>query len=133
MLRAKSDERVHRREPLRDRLLRQPHHQVQRDVVEAGVPGHFERVARPGRGMQPAETLKLLVAKRLDTKTEAIDARVAKRPQPVAGDRLGVRLEGDLSDRREMKGPPARADDALYLGGLEQRRGTASEKNRIRR
>ena len=133
MLRAKADERVYRREPLRDRLLRQPHHEVQRDVLKSRLSRHFERLAGARGGMQSAQTLELVVAKGLDTETEAIDSRVAKCPQPVAGDGLGIGFERDLGGRSQSKGIPAFVDDALHLGWFEQGRRAPSEENRIRR
>ena len=92
MIRCERDQAVNGFEPLRDRLLRQPHHQVEGDVVEAGAARHRERVRGAGGGMQPAETLQFLVSERLHPVAETIDARLAE-----AGEPLGVTVSGFAS------------------------------------
>ena len=62
-------------------------------------PSHGEGLAGPGRGMQPAQTLQLLVPERLDTKAQTIDAGLPEAGERVIGDGFRIGLEGDLGVR----------------------------------
>ena len=125
------DETLHRDEPVGDRLLRQPHHQVERDVVEAGRARHAEGLARPRRRVEPAETLKLLVPEGLDTEAQTIDAGGPKSLQPLGRHRLGIGLERDLGVGRHREGVPACLDDRPDFARLEQRRRAAAKENGV--
>ena len=108
-----SDQRVHRLEPLRHRLLRQPHHEVERDVVEAGG----ARFSQTPRRRAPAEwsrvrRAQLVVAERLHAEAETIDAGRAKRGQPLGGHAFGIGLERDLGVGRQVERLAAGLDDA---------------------
>ena len=109
----------------------QPHHQVERDVVEAGRAGHAKRLARPPRRMEPAETLKLLVPEGLDTEAETIDAGRSKPLEALGRHRLGIRLERHLGVGRHREGVTAGLDDRLHLARLEQRRRAAAEEDGV--
>jgi hypothetical protein len=93
MLGRERDGRVHRFEPFADRLLGQPHHQVDADVVEAGAARLGDGDARAIGVVQPRQPAKLLVTERLDTETQSVDAGSAVGGEPRFADRLGVRLE----------------------------------------
>ena len=128
MVRTERNERVDRLEPLRDALLRKPHHEVERDVVEPGRAGHVKSLFGAGRGVQPAQAPQLVVPKRLDAVTEAVHTSLAERAQPVRRDGLGIGLESNLGVWSQVERAPARADDGGDFGGLEQRRRAAAEK-----
>ena len=83
--------------------------------------------------MQPAQPLKLLVPKGLDTETETIDAGVSKRLQPLRGDGFRVGLERNLGVVRQRERLPARLDETLDFARLEQRRRSAAEIDRVGR
>ena len=61
MIGLERDESVDRRLPLRHALLRQPQHQVEADVVEAGRTDLAHRLARARAAVRPPEPLQLLV------------------------------------------------------------------------
>ena len=82
-------ERVHRLEPLRHRLLRQPHHQVEREVVEAGRARFAHRRRRRGDAeCSRREAHQFVVAERLHAEAETVDAGGAEARQPLGGHRL---------------------------------------------
>ena len=88
---------VDRLEPLVDPLARQPHHQVEADVVEAGRPRLAERRAGPLGAVQPRQAPEFIVPERLDTEAEPVDAGARETLEPRGRDRFGIRLERDLA------------------------------------
>ena len=132
MLGPERDRRVDGLEPVADALLRQPHHEVQADIVEAGGPRLAERRAGAVHAVQPREALELLFPERLHAETDAIHAGAPVCREPRLGHRLGVRLHRDLAARRDVEGRRAGADDPRDLVGLEERRRPAAEVDRVR-
>ncbi|MNC95464.1 hypothetical protein D3C83_125920 [compost metagenome] len=63
MLGLDRDQLVHRLQPVLDRLLRQPHHEVERDVVEPGGARQRDGVARACGRVHAAEAPQFLVTK----------------------------------------------------------------------
>ncbi len=131
MIGRERDRRVDRLEPLADRLLRQPHHQIEAHVVEAGG----ARILIRGGGaigvVEPREAAQLRVAKRLHADAQAIHAGVAVGGEARRVNRLGVRFERHLAIARDVERLLARADDATHLAWLEERRRAAAEVDRV--
>ena len=86
----------HRAEPVGHRLLWQPHHQIERDVVEARV-----RASRKASRARAAECSRLRRRSSSSLndwtpKLSRLTPAAAKARQPLGRDRFGIGLEGDL-------------------------------------
>ena len=92
-----------------------------------------ERRAGAIGAVQPRQPLQLVVAKRLDTEAETVDAGRAVRREPILGDAFRIRLERDFAIAREVERVLARGDDPRDLVRLEQRRRAAAEEDRVGR
>jgi hypothetical protein len=125
------DERFDVSAPVRGSLLRQPHHQIEADVVEPGGPRLEHRFACAARRMNPPEPLQLRVAERLHAEADAVHARPAEavHARRCGGFRIG--LQRDLGVRRDVERLAAGGDEPRDLGRLEQRRRPAPEEDRV--
>ena len=99
MLGRQRDGGVDRQQPVVDALLRQPHHQVEADVVESRGPRLGKRVPGPVGVVQSRQPAEFLVAERLDTVAQSIDAGFPKCREARLVDRFRVRLHRDLDVR----------------------------------
>ncbi len=90
------DQRLHRLQPVRLRLPREPHHQVEAQVVESRRARERHRLPRGLGRMETAQTLELLVPKGLDTETESIDAGLTKAVKGFSRGRFRVGFERDF-------------------------------------
>jgi hypothetical protein len=114
-------------------LLRQPHHQVEGEVVESCRARQTNSRFSTRRGMKARQTLQLLVAKRLHAVAETIDACVAEAGEPSFVDRFRIGLERDLGVGGKVERLATGIDDGRDLRRLEQRRRPAAEKNCVGR
>ncbi len=98
------DGRVDRRQPVLDALRRQPHHQVEADVVEPGGAGFADGGARAVGGVQPRQP-RAAPRRGNDCtpKLRRLTPGLPVRAQPGFGHRLGVRLERDLAVGRHVE------------------------------
>ena len=108
------------RQPVVDALLGQPHHQIEADVVEAGVARFGERRARATGIVQPGEPAKLRVAKRLHADAQTVDTGIPQRRKLAGVNALGVGFERDLRIGGDVERVAAGGDDARDLGRIEQ-------------
>ena len=114
-----------------DRLPRQPHHQIQAEVVEAGAARQADRLARPLGRMDPAEAGELAVVEGLHADAQAIRAGGANRGQVVGGRGFRVQLERHLGVGRHRERLAARRDQPADLVRREQGRRPAAEIDRV--
>ena len=126
-------ERADRHAEVRGRLPREPQHQVEADVVEAGPARGVERSARPGLVVDPAEARQFLVDERLHAEAQPVDAGLAVAGQPVERHRFRVGLERDLGARVHVERFAAGTDQCGNVGRGEQRRGASAEVDRVGR
>ena len=117
--------------PVVARLLRQPHHQVEADVVDARSPRLANGGNCPVGRMNAAQPFQLGLPERLDPEAYAIDTGGAKPFHPFGRRRLGVGFEGDLRAVGEREGVATRGDQEADLVGIQERRGAATEEDGV--
>ena len=99
--------------------------EIERDVVESGITQMVERGPDGlGAGL-PLEHGQQLGLEALGAERDARDPSVAEKSRQLRRDRLRVRLDGDLSGRRE------RREQAGELARLRERRRPAPEEDRL--
>src|SRR5688572_5030243 len=81
--------------------------------------------------MNASEPRQFIVIKRLHTEADAVDAGTAKRGEAFRRGGFWIRLERDLRVHGDIEGLATRRDQALDLGGIEQRRRAPSEENGV--
>ena len=109
-------------------MAREPHHQVEADIVEARASRVGERRARAIGAVQPRQAPQLVVSKRLDAEAQSIDAGVAVLRQARGGDGFRVGLEGDFTIGGDVERRFARGDDAGNLRRLERPTGPLHDR-----
>jgi len=75
---------------------RQAEHQIQVQIVEAGLLRDFDRAQRLARRMHPAQRLEKGVVETLDADRQPIDAERAELGEFLAFESAGIRFERDL-------------------------------------
>ena len=80
----------------RFRLARQAKHQVKVDVVEARVACHADSRSRFLRTVNATKRREAVIIEALNTKTEAVDARLVVTPEVCGVCRSWVGLQGNL-------------------------------------
>ena len=114
--------------PVGDALLRQPHHEIQADVVEPGAARLENRLARTIGRMDPAEPAQLRFPERLHAEADAVDARLAKAGHARRRGGFGVGFERDLGVARDVERLAARRHEPGDLRAA--RAATASRRRR---
>ena len=127
VLRAELDRARRPMQPLGHPLLREPHHQVEADVVEPGRARLAARRRARARRCAPAQPPQLVIVERLHAEAHAVDAGRAESLEPLAADGLGVGLERDFGVGGRGRTRPGTPRMPADLGRLEQRRRPAAE------
>ncbi len=99
--------------------------EIERDVVESGITESAHRPADVVRGRLPLERLEQMRPERLCAERDASHTRGTQRRHHLRRHRLGIRLDRQLTRRRQ--GP----EQPLELGELGERRRPAAEKHRF--
>ncbi len=123
-----------RRALLRQRLPRQRIHQVEVEIVEAGL-GDFDGARRLVAVMDAAQRLQMARVEALDADRQAVDAAVAVRPELVGLEGAGIGFQRDFratvqrqqgadirqqavdAGRRQQAGRAAADEDACRCAG----------------
>ena len=115
----------------RQGLLRQRVHQVEVEIVEAGVLRQLDRRLRLAAVVDAAEPFQAAVIETLDAEAEAIDAGVAVALEAavLGGARIG--LQGDFAPRGEAQPRTGALQEAVDEFRRHQARGTTAEKHRL--
>src|SRR2546422_5798543 len=108
---------------------RQAVHQIDADVVDAGVACRLEGPARPPPVVEPAEPPEDRVVERLDAEAQTVHPGRAVRVELLASHALGVALDGDLRARSDGEAAPEAREDLRQCRGVEERRGPTAEKD----
>ena len=132
MLGPHANERLDALLPVLARLLRQPHHQVEADVVEPGAARLAHRGHRPAGRVNAAQPFQLGFAERLDAKADAIDTGGAKPSIRSADDVSGL-VSRVISASAPARSVAARSDQAGDLVGIQERRCAAAEEDGVGR
>ena len=117
----------------RQGLLRQRVHQVEVDVVEAGVLRQFHRCVGLAAVVDAAQALQAAVVETLDTDAQAIHARRAIALEAAVLGGAGVGLQGDLGPGCEAQPRARTLQEAVDAHRREQAGGAATEKYRVHR
>src|SRR4030095_11544438 len=72
------DRLIDRAQPRRERLTRQPEHEIETEIVEPGRTRIPNRFTRTGGRVDSSEPLQLLIVERLHTEADAVDAALPK-------------------------------------------------------
>ena len=113
-----------------DCLVRNPEHEVERDVGEArrarGAEGALGVAAR----VHPVELLQRRIVEGLDADADAVHARFSQRAEALGLRSTRVRLERDLAIRRQVERRGDEVQNAPRLFRREQRGRAAAEEYR---
>ena len=105
-------------------------HQIDADVVEAGLASRHEGGAGAARVVKPTEDGQDRVVERLNTQAHAVDAGASIGAELLSGDAFRVALDRDLDVRGHGKAVTDGVEDHSKLVGLEQRGCAPAEKHR---
>ncbi len=125
------DRLVHGPQPGRERLARQPEHQVEAEIRKPGGPRLADRRARARGIVHPAKTPQFVVVERLHAEADAIHAGGEKALEARRRRRLRIGLERDFGVGRQRERLAAGADEARDFFRFEQRRRAAAEEDRV--
>jgi hypothetical protein len=115
----------------RQRLLRQRVHQVEVEVVEAGILGQLHRRLGFAAVVDPAQSLEATVVEALDAEAQAIDAGLAIQLEAAVLGGAGVGLKGDLAPRDETQAAAGLLQETVDVLGREQARRATAEEHRV--
>ena len=108
-----------------DALAGNPVDQVERDVVEAGLPQRPHRDAHVLRARAPLERLEQVRLEALRAERDAVDPVLAEQRGQAGRDGLGIGLDGRLGGWRQAR------EEARERGGLGDGRRAAAEEDRV--
>src|SRR5947209_2438264 len=118
--------------PLRQRLSRQPEHEVEADVGEISVTKNVKRSLGLGRVVFPAQQLEKLIVPRLHAEAHAVHPEVPKQFCFSERHTAGVRLDGPLAESRQVKALPETRQKELEQLGVQRRGRTSAQENCLR-
>ena len=110
-------------------LLGQAVHEIDADVVEAGLPHRLERPPRSARVVQPSQDGQDRIVQRLHPQADPIHPRRSIRRQLVPADALRVALDRDFRRGRQRETAPDLVEDSRHVVRTQQRRRPAAEKD----
>ena len=113
----------------RQRLLRQRVHQVEVDVVEAGVLRQLHRGLGLAAVVDAAQALQAAVVEALDAEAEAVHAGRAVHLEAAVLGGAGIGFQRDLAARREAQARAGALQEAVDRFGREQARRAAAEEH----
>src|SRR5262249_47756582 len=133
VLRTDLHQRLDTLAPLRCGLLGQPHHEIETEVGNPGIPGFGQRRSRPGHRVHASKSGELLASEGLDTEADAVDTCAAEAMHPGIRRGFWIRFERHLSARLDVEGLPARIEELPDFFRLQERRSAATEEDGVDR
>ena len=105
-------------------------HEINAQVLAAGLPRRLERRAGAARVVEPTEPRQDRIVERLDAEAQPVDAGGAVARELVARHALGIALDGDLGVGDELKAGSDPVEHRRQLVGGQERGRAAAEKDR---
>lgn len=112
-----------------ERLLRQRIHQVEVEIVEAGLLRGPHRAFGIAAGMDAAEALQATVVEGLHAEAEPVHPGLAVAGERTMLDRAGIGLQGDFRVRREAQARAGKLQETVDCIRREQRGRAAAEEH----
>ena len=112
-------------------LARQAVHEVQGQVVDAGIVSRLDGPFPLGRRVDPAQEGQHGVGKGLDAQTQAVDAAIGQGCRLVIAQAVRIGFHGNFCIVSDAEGPPQRLQDAADFAGRQQGRRAAADVYRI--
>ena len=106
-------------------------HQVQVEVVQAGVLGQLHRRLGLGAVVDPAQPLQAAVVEALDAEADPVHPGGAVAVEAAVLGGAGIGFQGDFGLRCEAQPGTGRLQEAVDGIGREQARGAAAEEHRM--
>ena len=108
-------------------LARQAVHEVQGQVVDAGIVSRLDGRFPLSRRVDPAQEGQHGVGKGLDAQTQAADAAIGQGCRLVIAQAVRIGFHGNLCLVSDAEGPPQRLQDAADFTGRQQGRRAAAD------